>query len=235
MIVFGCCVGPSGKWHQFAGPSVEREREPDSVVLTAIDQRSIFPAYNRFIDAALQAEALVLLHDDVELGAGFVDALRSVVTESPDIAVLGVVGARGVTSLRWWEGDTFGRAIDERDSFGGRPGVHDVEAVDGLLLVLMPPALRSVRFDDGSYRGFHGYDVDICFAARAAGLRVATAPLPHYHHSRGGYGDFRSFQRADLAFKAKWRLASRRDVAVGRTKLAIRSAQQKLLGPSSVA
>jgi hypothetical protein len=120
------------------------------------------------------------------------------------VAVVGAIGARGVTSLAWWEGKGFGRAIETRGvvDFGG--GSHDVDSVDGLLMALSPWAARELRFDDQSFTGFHGYDADICFQARAAGRRVVVEELALVHHTKGGYGDMAAFKRCDSAFRAKW-------------------------------
>jgi GT2 family glycosyltransferase len=84
--------------------------------------------------------------------------------------------------------------------------VHDVDAVDGLLLVLSPWAVRNLRFDEDRFTGFHGYDADICFQARAAGKRVVVDEIAVVHHTKGGYGDLDAYRRCDQAFRAKWGL-----------------------------
>jgi hypothetical protein len=80
-----------------------------------------------------------------------------------------------------------------------------VDALDGLLLVLSPWAVRNLRCDTATFSGFHAYDVDLCFAARAAGRRVVTGGFGVFHHTKGGYGDMAAWQAADAAFRAKWR------------------------------
>jgi GT2 family glycosyltransferase len=57
----------------------------------------------------------------------------------------------------------------------------EVDTVDGLLLVLSPWAVRNLRFDESLGR-FHGYDLDFCLQARAAGRKVVTADLKIVHH-----------------------------------------------------
>jgi 2-polyprenyl-3-methyl-5-hydroxy-6-metoxy-1,4-benzoquinol methylase len=86
--------------------------------------------------------------------------------------------------------------------FGG--GTHDVDTVDGLMMVLSPWAVRNLRFDDARFTGFHGYDADFCFQARRAGRRVVVDDIDVIHHTKGGYGDEQAFRRSDDAWRAKW-------------------------------
>jgi hypothetical protein len=151
-------------------------------------------------------EALVLLHEDVELfDPAFGVRVRAALAD-PDVAVVGAVGARGVRSLAWWEGEMAGGVAESRGSiFHGFTNV-EVDSVDGLMLVLSPWAVRHLRFDTETFSGFHAYDLDICFSARAAGKRVVVADLPLMHHTKGGYGDKAAWDAANAAFQAKWGL-----------------------------
>jgi hypothetical protein len=207
VIAFALCVGSQEKLARCALPGLRRVAEPDSPVVEVTTDHSIFHAYNEVLDALApreDLEALVLMHEDVELLApDFCDRIRRRLAE-PDVAVVGAIGARGVRSLAWWEYETAGRVSESRGEidFGG--GVHDVDVVDGLLLVLSPWAARTLRFDEERFSGFHGYDADICLQARAAGRRVVVDELPLHHHTKGGYGDEAAFLAADAAFRAKW-------------------------------
>jgi len=211
MIAFAVCVGSEEKYRQLAAPGLRAACEPDSLVAETTTSTSIFEAYNEVLEAFADRddlEALVLLHEDVELvDSEFCAKVRRRIAE-PDVAVLGVIGARGVTSLAWWEGEGRGRCLETRGlvDFGG--GVHDVASVDGLMLVLSPWAVRNLRFDEDRFSGFHGYDADICFQARAAGKRVVVDEIAVVHHTKGGYGDVDAFRRCDAAFQAKWGLAA---------------------------
>ena len=207
MIAFAVCVGSEEKYRRYAAPGIRLACEPDSVAAEATTGESIFQAYNEVLEALAprdDLEALVLLHEDTEIvDTDFCGKLRRRLAE-PDVAVVGAIGARGVTGLAWWEGKGFGRAIETRGvvDFGG--GSHDVDSVDGLLMALSPWAARELRFDERSFTGFHGYDADICFQARAAGRRVVVDELALVHHTKGGYGDVEAFKRCDSAFRAKW-------------------------------
>ena len=207
MIAFAACVGSEEKFRSCALPGLRLAAEPDSLVIEATTDRSIFEAYNEVLDALSDREdleALVLLHEDVEItDARFCAKLRDALA-SPDAGIAGAIGARGVSSLRWWEGEGFGRVLETRGliDFGG--GAHDVDAVDGLLLCLSPRAVRELRFDAEGFSGFHGYDVDLCFQARAAGLTVRVEELSVVHHTKGGYGDESAFCEADRRWREKW-------------------------------
>ena len=207
MIAFAACVGSEEKFRRCAVPGLRLAAEPDSVVAEVTTEHSIFEAYNEVLDALAgreDLEALVLLHEDTEItDPAFCARVREALAP-PDVAVAGAVGARRVTSLRWWEGETYGRVLESRGliDFGG--GAHDVEAVDGLVLALSADAARELRFDSAAFTGFHGYDVDICFQARAAGRRVRVEELGVVHHTKGGFGDEQAFLDADRRWREKW-------------------------------
>jgi hypothetical protein len=209
MIGFAVCIGSEETFGRCAQPGIEAVAEPDSLVAELTDCDSIFSAYNEALDVFSDRddlEAVVLIHDDLEIvDSDFCTKLRSRFKSDPDIGIVGVVGARGVRHLAWWQGgEQYGRVLDARSlvDFGG--GSHDVEAVDGLLMALSPWAARNLRFDEERYGGFHGYDIDICFQARAAGKRVVVDELAVVHHTKGGFGDLESFKAANAAFVAKW-------------------------------
>jgi len=207
MITFGICIGSEDKFEKYALPGLRRCAEPDSAIAESTGNASIFKAYNEMLEAFAgkpDLEALVLLHDDLELrDEEFCAKVRARLAD-PEVAIVGAIGARSVTSLRWWEGEGFGRAAETRCvvDFGG--GSHDVDMVDGLLLVLSPWAVENLRFDERRFAGFHGYDLDICFQARAAGKRVVVEEFDLFHHTKTGYGDEASFARADATFREKW-------------------------------
>jgi glycosyl transferase family 2 len=208
MIGFAVCIGSEEKFAHIAEPGIQAVAEHDSIVAELTDSSSIFAAYNEALDVLSEREdleAVVLLHEDVQLvDPGLGTKLRTRFAD-PDVAIVGVVGARGVRHLAWWnEAETFGRVLETRDlvDFGG--GTHDVDAVDGLFMALSPWAARNLRFDEERYSGFHGYDIDLCFAARAAGKRVLVDEIGVVHHTKGGFGDLDGWMAANEAFIAKW-------------------------------
>jgi hypothetical protein len=212
MIAFAACIASPEKFSARAAPSINRALERDGVFAELTTDTSIHDAYNEALDhfSTIDGlEALVLMHEDVELLApeGFCTRVRSVLAD-PDIAIAGVVGARGVTGLAWWDGTIAGSVAETRGVVEGDRTDCDVDAVDGLMMVLSPWAVRHLRCDTDTFSGFHGYDMDLCFQARAAGRRVVVADLPVFHHTKGGYGDVAAWQAADAAFRAKWERAA---------------------------
>lgn len=220
MIAFATCVADPEKYATIAMPGLRATIEPDSVVIEAETETSIFTAYNEILDAVRSLpglEALVLLHEDTAIREpGFCAKVRDLVA-LPDVAVVGVVGAREVRSLAWWNApQRFGRVIESRGAIDFGVGTHDVETVDGLLMVLSPWAVRNLRFDEETFTGFDGYDADYCAQARDAGKRVIVGPLEVEHrHTRQGLArsedgepDVSSageaFERADLLWREKW-------------------------------
>lgn len=208
MIAFGVCIGPDEtNYRRWALPGIARAAEADSVLLESRDNASIFPAYNEILDhvAGLEGiEGLALIHDDVELRDGRLAGTLRTRFADPDIAVVGVIGARGVGSLAWWEYDTSGACEETRGRIDFGAGFHEVDTVDGLFMALSPWAIRNLRFDADSYHGFHGYDADFCAQARAAGRRVVVDGVDLFHHTKGGYGNIESYRAADETFRRKW-------------------------------
>jgi hypothetical protein len=209
MIAFAACVGTPAKLAACAAPGLARVMEPDSLFAELETDRSIHEAYNEALEhfaGVPGLEALVLLHEDTELlDADFCARARSVLSD-PSIALAGPIGAYGVTSLRWWEGTIAGRAAETRGVVAGEPAPCDVDCLDGLLLVVSPWAVAHLRCDTERFTGFHAYDADLCFSARAAGKRVVAADFSVFHHTKGGYGDAAAFAAADAAFRAKYGL-----------------------------
>jgi hypothetical protein len=208
MIAAAVCIGSREKYECFARPGLARYLEPDSP-LGEIETDSIFSGYNEALDAFAELpelEALVLLHEDVMIhDPEFCAKIRARLAD-PDVAIVGAIGARGITSLCWWEGEMHGRAQETRGMVDHWDGPVDVDAVDGLLLVLSPWAVRTLRFDTDAFHGFHGYDIDICFQARAAGRRVVVEDFSLFHHTKGGFGDMASFALTNATFRRKWKL-----------------------------
>ena len=112
MIAFGVCVGNEDTYKRHALPSISALAEPDTMLLSSRDNTSIFEAYNEmleYLSGTPGLEALVLVHEDVELrDRRLLEKIRACM-QMPDVAVAGVIGATGVTSLAWWEASGRGR------------------------------------------------------------------------------------------------------------------------------
>ncbi|HEY3188143.1 MAG TPA: glycosyltransferase [Solirubrobacteraceae bacterium] len=119
MIAFVSCVGSPETHARRALPGLHRVGEPGSVAGQVTSDRSIFEAYNRALDhfgAFEDLEALVLMHEDVELfDRDFGERVRRALAD-PQVAVVGAVGAREVESLAWWHGEVAGLCFQAREA-----------------------------------------------------------------------------------------------------------------------
>jgi hypothetical protein len=208
MIVFGSAVTDRAEFESVALPGINRAAGSNPVVLTRYGHDSIQEPYNEILDEAAGyegLEALVLLHQDLELlDDSLPRRVRSLLDE-PRVGVIGGYGGRRVPLHFWTEtDDQFGRAaaatVDIRHSYGS----HEVEVVDGSLLVLMPWVVRTLRFSEALAADFHGYDVDLCMRVRAAGGRVVCDDIPFCHRMRRPWTDPVAFQRAGWAVARMW-------------------------------
>jgi Glycosyltransferase like family len=192
VIAFGTAVTNQETYDRYAAPGIRRAAEPDSVVFAEHSTESLFHSYNLVLDKASahdDLEALVLLHQDVELADSDVAAKVREAFEDPDVAIAGCAGAVGIRGPAWWQGtETWASVTHRYEEYGGGEFVRrdeteplEVDMVDGFVMVLSPWAVRELRFDE-SLGKLHGYDFDICMQARAAGKKVTTAPIRAIHH-----------------------------------------------------
>jgi hypothetical protein len=222
VIAFGCPVTDPGAYERYAEPGISSVAEPDSGVLTNQGAGSIFRAFNLILDQAKELEgleALVLVHQDARIAdPGFCGKVRAALAD-PDVAIVGCAGATGVRSIAWWDGTITWASYTHRfEEMGGGelPGLTwaepypdhahtgEVDSIDGVLIVMSPWAVSNLRFDE-SLGALHGYDLDICLQARAAGKKVITADLRVvHHHSLDLIGDPEEWIAAHMRVAEKW-------------------------------
>jgi GT2 family glycosyltransferase len=209
LIFVGTCIGDNGeKYRSVALPSLQRVLEPVDMIRGASGDRGIAKVYNGFIAEARSlsdCEALVLVHDDVEIVDANFRAKVLAAVRNEGVGVVGVIGGRGLQSIKWWEARVKVGRVHEanRDvDFGELSG--DVDVIDGLMMILAREAFDDMEFDEVTCPRFHGYDIDFCLAAKASGLRVIVEPIDVIHRTNGGYGDRESFESASSALDAKW-------------------------------
>jgi Glycosyltransferase like family len=213
-IVFGSAVASVEKYERMALPGIERAAEPDSIVLTERGHESIQVPYNLMLDEAASIpglEALVLLHEDAEIrDPRFCEKVRRSLS-LPNVGALGPIGARGVRSIAWWaHGPCYGRidapnvAVDRvcRGEFD--VGWHEVEAIDGLMMIASAWTVRNVRFDERFAPSFHGYDVDFSFQIRALGHRCFVAPLDVTHYGTWKIEQRERWIQSSMLWERKW-------------------------------
>lgn len=186
--------------------------------------------YNRALDNCPNGYHLVFVHDDVYLHDAF---LAQRLTEAHAGAdVVGLAGSRGtdldqpswllhfdenLNGLGWQQGPGIvlsgavahspARFTDGRppptviSEYGRTPAAVDL--LDGLFLSVRTERVKEagVRFDERF--DFHLYDIDFCRSAKAARLRLWTAPILVTHASGGNYAA-PGWKRAARLYRAKW-------------------------------
>lgn len=202
MIGYGVCCGSVERLQRWVVPQVG-----EAPLSVQYDQNSIAEAYNAILDAyaQLEVDAVVLLHDDLEITDPEFDAKVLSAVADPSVALVGVAGGSGVDSLAWWNARTVGKQQIEGMTLRFDTPAGDVDLLEGSLLVLSPWAVTALRFDP-EYPGFHGYD-EIAMSARSAGKRVVVADIDTYHHTHLGFKSPEServWYAANERFRKKW-------------------------------
>ncbi|NLT07361.1 MAG: hypothetical protein GXY03_13780 [Solirubrobacterales bacterium] len=207
MIVFGTAVSDRDVYERVALPGIRRAAESDALIWDYEGYDSLQRPCNEMLDAARELdglEALVLLHQDLELTDGSLPPRVRALLADRRVGVVGSFGARAVPLHRWTEStDLYGVASvtgGER-RFGPTPA--DVEVVDGSLLVLAPWVVDAVRFDESLAADFHGYDVDLCRRVLALGGRVVCDDIP-YRHQMSPRDDRQAVRRAGVRLAERW-------------------------------
>jgi hypothetical protein len=206
VIAFGVAITDQETYETVALPGIERTAEPDSAIFTRAGL-PIRDAYNELLDEAAalpDLEALVLLHQDLELTDDSLPRRARHIFADPCVGLIGSMGVRNLTLHLWLAsrelyGTVAAPGLERRFS----TGVQEVEGVDGALLVLAPWVVRGLRFGKLPGVEFHGYDVDISLRVRAHGGRAVCDDIPYFHHHASKH-DFEAQRFAGLALARLW-------------------------------
>ncbi len=208
MIAFGCAVTDQDMFERVALPGIQRLCEPGALLLTCCGYDAIHRAYNEMMtEAASHAdlEALILMHQDLELLDDSLLARVRSLFERPRVGVVGCFGGRNVPFQYWALGEEkFGSAMVPAFEQHYSSGPHEVEVVDGVLLAIKPWVARTVRFSAAASKDFHGYDVDFCMRVRAAGGHVVCDDVPYLHRMERPWADADQLRRAGYALARMW-------------------------------
>ena len=219
MIALGCSISEPEPYVRYAQPGIRLAAELDSAIFAFAAVGTVGRSYNLLLDAAAAhaaLEALVIVHPHTQIAdANLPDKLRAAFAD-PDVAVVGCAGATGVATIAWWEGDVSCGDVTQRylEHHGGelpafswtdrRPAPAEVDTVDGFLLALSPWAVRNLRFDEGLVFG-HGFELDFCLQARAAGRKVMTADIRVVEHrALELVSDLELWVEAHIQLARKW-------------------------------
>jgi GT2 family glycosyltransferase len=184
-------------------------------------------ALNRGTTVA-RGDVLCFLHNDTEMrDVRWLARLRAALDE-PGVGLAGLYGVRRLRRDGRYVGRTIVHALEGSATIMG--DVVEVVAVDGVCLTVRRAVLEAAGGFDEGYGFFHGYDRDLSFAVREAGLRCVVVNAPFVHRGGGtrtGTGapvrtaEDLAQRRAALArFADKWRHRLPADVRGARERVA---------------
>ena len=201
------------------------------------DATSMCQGYNRGF-AQSKGEIVVFAHDDIEILSR--DFAQCVKTHMEKWDVIGVAGTDRLVGANWAMAGPpylFGQVAQlgepGRGPKGGPDilvgifGVHrrvvgGIQGMDGLFLAFRREAVEKLGgWDEKTFTGWHGYDVDMVFRAQLAGLRVAVVnDVAILHASEGDFGkawqeSAQLFLRKHAANLPLWRARWGRTAGVG--------------------
>jgi glycosyltransferase involved in cell wall biosynthesis len=151
------------------------------------DAKSLCEGYNRGIEKS-RGDILIFCHDDIEIiSPDFSSLVRK------HLQTFDVIGCAGTTHLKdskWmssgdphihgvlaypvanaWPSELF-----HVSTWGGveLTQIKGIQALDGVFIAANRRVVESVRFDEETFDGFHGYDTDFTYAAFLRGFEVAV-------------------------------------------------------------
>lgn len=181
-----------------------RDRFGDSPyeVIGIHDARSLCEGYNRGVEKS-RGDILIFCHDDIQIiSPSFSGLVRK------HLQTFDVIGCAGTTRLKdskWmssgdphihgviaypvanaWPSDLFHVSM-----WGGAEltQVGGIQALDGVFFAANRRVVESVRFDEETFDGFHGYDTDFTYAAFLHGFKLAVCKDILIAHKKST-GDF---------------------------------------------
>ncbi len=173
-------------------------------------------AYNRGLEQADDDTVVVFCHDDLWLGEDSLGPPLAEALERFDLVGVAGNGRRCDGQQAWWlaaDGSGWDHAhlvgrlqhgtpeASQLQTYGPSPAAAAL--LDGVLLAGRAGVLRraGLRFDPAL--PFHFYDLDLCRAAEAAGLRLGVWPL-NLIHASGGAAFTPTWKAALLFYRRKW-------------------------------
>jgi len=222
MISVVICSIDTAKFARVTANFRERLADRPHEVIGIHDARSLAEGYNRGLRQA-RGDVVVFSHDDVAiLSPDFGGALERALQR---LDIVGVVGTTEVRSAYWpAAGHPHLRGWVTIPRTGGDGwyvcvyGVdgalsEGVQGLDGFLFAARRDIAQAVGFDEATFDGFHGYDMDFAYAAHRGGHRVGTsAEIAAVHASIGAFGS--EWHRYADRFQNKYRAALDGEVVV---------------------
>ena len=114
VIAFGVSATEGEAYRRYTEPGIELAKEPDSQVYVFAAVGQVARTYNLLLEAARahdDLEALVLVHPHTKITDPELCAKVRQALSDPEVAVVGAVGATGVRTIAWWEGEISSGAV----------------------------------------------------------------------------------------------------------------------------
>ena len=162
------------------------------------DAKGMCEGYNRGI-LECSGEYLIFLHDDIEFVSN--DIRPALAHSFKNSDVFGVVGTRLALGLNFTSAglpNVVGLCVEKNSNgtyeimVAGVDGIlmHGIQMLDGVLIGCHKHVAKKLKWDEISFPGWHGYDVDFSYRAHLNGYRVAVcAYLPIYHYTQSSFWD----------------------------------------------
>jgi GT2 family glycosyltransferase len=173
------------------------------------DARSLCEGFNRGMRRA-KGGVLVFSHDDVEHLAPALGPVLDRHLHQAD--VVGVAGTTRLVGMNWAHSGiqhahgivTHPAGVQFEVSLYGvtAPLMQGMQALDGVFFATRREVAETIRFDEDTFDGWHGYDTDFTYRCHQAGLQVAVAfDIPLVHYSLADVDE--AWLKYDARFRAK--------------------------------
>lgn len=169
---------------------------------------SIAKAYNAHIERP-RFDLVCFLHEDVLFKDFWGVNVLELMTEYPEIGLLGLVGAK----FKSLQVTSYTNKIENRRYIRGKLANYqtinnkpfeEVVCVDGVFLLTRKSLLSKIMFDEQIITGFHGYDMDFSLQVFNSGHKVVVTEGINLIHFSGGKRDLVWLQ-TNQRISHKWR------------------------------
>ena len=176
---------------------------------------SIFSAYNEGVKQS-KYPYLCFIHEDIIFRSNNWGKLLCKAFEtSSKIGMIGVIGAKMIFDYTWgwWTAPQVGKIIQSNKTtritskytqcLDEHPILLNAAICDGLFLAFPKIIFDQISFDENTYKGFHGYDMDISMQVLVSGYEIKVIQnILVEHFSLGSINE--SFIDACYLFNNKW-------------------------------
>lgn len=162
------------------------------IIDNSTSSRSIFQAYNEGVKRS-KGDILCFCHEDILFRSNNWGALIQDLFSDETIGALGVIGTHFLPKapMYWWYSPYISQYSinndkgistlnDTRDYVRGH--LADVAAIDGVCFFIPKALFQTIRFDEQTFSGFHGYDMDISMQVQKLGKRVCVTDVLTIEH-----------------------------------------------------